>query len=95
MDNKIFQLIMDLDHKKQRDCKAILFINLCVNRRIAFEINAHKMTLQHSECVENSGVLSFPGQCTFITSLAHSTLNDQSLEGLLPVTVLSVKSILT
>lgn len=49
MDNKIFQLIMDLNHKKQQDCKLILFINLCVNRRIAFEINAYKLTLQHAE----------------------------------------------
>ncbi|KAF2974640.1 hypothetical protein EK904_001507 [Melospiza melodia maxima] len=48
MDNNIFQLIMDLDHKKQQDCKPILFINLCVNRRIAFEINAYKLTLQHA-----------------------------------------------
>lgn len=95
MDNKIFQLIMDLDHKKQQDCKPILFINLSVNRRIAFEINAHKLTLQHSKWVENSGILSFPSQCTFISSLARSALNNHSLEGLLPVTVMSVKSIFT
>jgi len=48
MDNAIFQLIMDLYHKKQQDCKPILVINLCVNRRIAFEINAYKLTSQHS-----------------------------------------------
>lgn len=95
MDNKIFQLIMDLDHKKQQDCKPILFINLCVNRRIAFEINAYKLTLQHAKWVENSGILSFPSQCTFISSLTNSELNAHSPEGLLPVKAISVKSLFT
>lgn len=80
MNNKPFQLIMDLDHKKQQDCKPILFINLCVNRRIAFEINAYKLTLQHSKWVENSGILSFPSRCTFLSSLAHSELNAHTLK---------------
>lgn len=95
MDNKIFQLIMGLDHKEQQDCKPILFINLCVNRRTAFAINAYKLTLQHSEREENSDILSFPGQCTLISSLGHSVLNEHSLEGLPPVTVMSVKILFT